>query len=178
MKGLSFCLLALALAGAPSALGQGHPGSAWDALIARDPGLIHEIGPVEQEVLQLMTVRQAQDYLAGTGPAQIVLANGETMEAFLHRNGLPTFEIPFFSIAGSGPAPSTGGGYELRGTFSGMEGEAMAGGEYTMVGSFWAVVQEADAGTCTAPEGIFCDGFESGDAGSWNRIVGQAPAAN
>lgn len=51
-----------------------------------------------------------------------------------------TFEIPWWSVAGSGT--SQGGAYSLSGSTGQANTGSASGGNYTLIGGFWSITQQ------------------------------------
>jgi hypothetical protein len=138
---------------------------AWEALIAQDPAMAAELSPLETELLQSLTVEQADAYVSGRGAHEITLATGETLEDFLLRKGLGSVELSWYSVDAGGGVTMTGGDFSLVGTVGQADAGALAGGAFSLTGGFLAAPPSEP---CNGPDAIFCDGFESGDASRWS----------
>lgn len=135
--------------------------SAWDALIKQNSALVQVASALERELLESMTLAQARNYLAGEHPGGITLFTGETLEQFLSRKKIGSFEIPWFTIDG-GEMTSTGGDFALSGTIGQPDVGELIGGDFALAGGFWVITKISD---------IFEDGFESGDTSRWNVMT-------
>ncbi len=83
-------LLAAALLAAPGFVAAWEPAtedaargpeSAWEALVAAHPEVVDDesVTPVERRVLAALTPRQAEEYLAGAAPEELVVADGRSL---------------------------------------------------------------------------------------------------
>lgn len=136
--------------------------NAWDLLGEEHPSLVQHASAIERELLQLLTPDQLRDYLAGASPAEVVLANGETLEVFLQQRGAGSFDISWFSIDGGG-GESSGGAFVLHATIGQPDAGVSTGGIFSLTGGFWAL--EATSSK------LYCDGFESGDISNWSTAA-------
>jgi hypothetical protein len=65
--------------------GAGGGRSAWEALVARDPGVVDDerVGWEERVALAVLTPEQAVEYRRGTDPGRLVLEDGRTLGEYL-----------------------------------------------------------------------------------------------
>ncbi|MEM8993756.1 MAG: hypothetical protein AAGF23_03075 [Acidobacteriota bacterium] len=128
-----------------------------------------ELSAIEAELLDLLTPGQLRSYLDGADPKDLVLINGETLDAFLSRRGVNDFSLPWFTLSAGGGLGSTGGAFELHGTVGQADASptTLVGGAFALTGGFWAYRPAPAVDPCTGADAIFCDGFESGDLSLW-----------
>jgi hypothetical protein len=71
--------------------GAGGARSAWEAMVARDPGLVDDerIGWEERLALAVLTPQQALDYRRGVDAARLTLADGRTLREYLEARLTP-----------------------------------------------------------------------------------------
>jgi hypothetical protein len=67
-------------------------GSAWEALVARDPGVVDDerVGWEERVALHALTPEQAVEYRRGADPGRLVLEDGRTLGEYLEARLAPT----------------------------------------------------------------------------------------
>ena len=135
--------------------------SAWEALLERNPA-VENVSPLEREILLHLTPEQADAYLQGADPSEIVLLNGETLAAFIDRKGSTNFEITWYSMDGSGGTKMQGGDFSLTGIAGEPDVGVMSGGDFALEGGFLSGVDTIP------PLEIFSDGFESGNTNAWS----------
>jgi hypothetical protein len=66
-------------------------GSAWEALVARDPGVVDDerVGWEERVALDALTPEQAVEYRRGADPGRLILEDGRTLEEYLEARLAP-----------------------------------------------------------------------------------------
>jgi hypothetical protein len=66
--------------------------SAWEALVARDPGVVDDerVGWEERLALDALTPEQAVEYRRGVDPGRLILADGRILEEYLEARLAPT----------------------------------------------------------------------------------------
>ena len=81
---LTLLILCSSAASEEEALGAG---SAWEALLAERPEAVEDpdVSPLERRILQVLTPKQAEAFVSGRPPEEVILAGGETLKDFIDR---------------------------------------------------------------------------------------------
>lgn len=131
-------------------------------------------GRLARVLADTLSREQLDAYLAGAYASEIVLPDGQTLEAFLAEQGLVNeIDLSWFT-SDSGGGESTGGAFDLFGSIGQPDAGVAGDGVLELRGGF---VPGAE-GRCASPLTIFCDGFETGDTSRWNASIGRTEWEN